>query len=68
VSSLARLGEAPSIHTPVSHEGRVPIGAGHVQTVTGVRDPLTRNPVAQGEAGVGALSARVRRPVAPQHC
>jgi hypothetical protein len=57
MSTLVQLGEAPSIETTAQSRRCVPIGAVHVQTVTGLRDPFTRRPVAQGLAGVGTLQA-----------
>ena len=51
------LGETPSIETPAQGRRWASISAGHVQTVIGLRGPLTGRPVAQEQAGVGALPA-----------
>lgn len=61
MSAPVQLGEAPSIETPASGGRCVPISAVHVQTVTGLRGPPTRCPVAQEQAGVAALPARAGR-------
>jgi hypothetical protein len=57
MSTPVQLGEASSIETPAQGSRCVPISAVDVQTVTGLRDPLTRRPVAQEQAGVGASQA-----------
>jgi hypothetical protein len=57
MSNPVQFGKALSIETPAQGRRRVRGSAVHVQTVTDWRNPLTRRPIAQGEAGVAALPA-----------